>query len=150
MNLFFKLFGIVLIIAAATSLGFYKASCVCEEEKLLSRICHSLHSLREKIRLNYGEMSVIIPLCFSAEILNIKNGKVNINTKIPTIERQLISEYFSTAGMGDIESEVAKTDTYINLFEERLLEKRKKTKELCKLYRTVGFLCGLFLSIFMI
>ena len=87
---------------------------------------------------------------FSADILNIKNGKVDINTKVPTIERQLLSEYFSTAGMGDIESEVAKVDTYINLFEERLLEKRKKTKELCKLYRTVGFLCGLFLSIFMI
>ncbi|MBQ2237021.1 MAG: hypothetical protein II317_02810 [Clostridia bacterium] len=150
MNLFFKLFGIVLIIAAATSLGFYKSSCICEEEKLLSQICSSLHSLREKIRLNYGEMSVIIPLCFSAEILNIKNGKVNINTKIPTIERQLLSEYFSTAGMGDIISETEKADTYISAFEKRLYNKQIKTKELCKLYRTVGFLCGLFLSIFMI
>lgn len=150
MNLFFKLFGISLIIAAATSLGFYKASCVCEEEKLLSQICSSLHSLREKIRLNYGEMSVIVPLCFSNKILNIEKGEVNITAMVPFAERQILSDYFSTAGMGDIESEIAKADTYINLFEERLLEKRKKTKELCKLYRTVGFLCGLFLSIFMI
>lgn len=150
MNLFFKLFGISLIIVAATSLGFYKASCVCEEEKLLSQICSSLHSLREKIRLNYGEMNIIIPLCFSGEILNIKNSKVTINAKMPSSEKQILLEYFSTAGMGDIESETTKADTYISLFEERLLEKRKKTKELCKLYRTVGFLCGLFLSIFMI
>jgi len=150
MSITIKLSGIILLICSSTLIGFRFASKKCDYEKLLFSLLLSLKELKGKIRMKSGEIISLIPLCFDKSCVSVKGGKVFIGNALSNEDRNKLSELFSCLGMSDSESEGKKCDTYISFFEERYNFISNKNREECKLFRTLGFLSGVFLSIFLL
>ena len=150
MSVYLKLFGIVILILSSTLVGFSLASKKCDYEALLFSLLISLKEMKSKIRLKSGEITTLIPLCFDKSCVNIKSGKIVIGNCLSVEDKDKLLELFSSLGMSDCESESKKCDTYIEFFEERHRYISNKNREECKLFRTLGFLSGIFLSIFLL
>ncbi len=150
MTFYFKLFGICAIVCASTLFGFYKSGEKKTYEKRLFNLVISLRELKEKIRQNTGELSSLIPVCFESDSVKLCENKIIINSDFTDEDKSKLNEFFSNLGMSDIESESKKCDIYISLFEERYKYFLDKNRQECKLFRTLGFLFGVFLSIFLL
>ena len=150
MSFIFKFSGLILITLTGTLIGFSVASKKRDYEALLFAILLSLKELKQKIRIKSGELSTLIPLCFDKSCVSVKAGKFVISTVFSPEDKNKLTELFSSLGMADSESESKKCDTYIAFFEERYNYISNKNREECKLYRTLGFLSGVFLSIFLL
>lgn len=150
MSVYFKLFGVVILILSSTLTGFNLASKKRDYETLLFSVLISLKELKSKIRLKSGEITNLIPLCFDKALVSIKKGKFIVGNSLLPEDKDKLSELFSSLGMADCESETKKCDTYIDFFEERHRYIANKNREECKLFRVLGFLSGVFLSIFLL
>ncbi len=150
MSFALKFFGIIILICSSTFIGFSIASKKCDYENSLFSLLLSLKELKSKIRLRSGEIIALIPLCFDNSFVSVSDGKFVIGTALSLEDRDKLTELFNSLGMSDCESESKKCDTYIEFFEERHRLISNKNREECKLFRSLGFLSGVFLSIFLL
>lgn len=147
MELILKAVGLFLVLSVSTLTGFFKAHSLKERQTALSDICISLKELKERIRIERSDISYLLKTCFRDSV-NIEGGitKEGLNQK----DKELLCEYLNKAGMADAYSECERISVYITLFEERLASAAEESARLCKLYRSSGFLIGLFICIFII
>lgn len=150
MRAYFKLFGVIFLIISSTLIGFNLASKKRDYEISLFSILISLKDIKNKIRLKNGEITTLIPLCFDKAFVVVKDGKFIVSNSLLPEDRDKLTELFSSLGMSDCEGESKKCDNYIDFFEARYRYISNKNREECKLYKTLGFLSGVFLSIFLL
>ncbi|MBQ8649444.1 MAG: hypothetical protein IJ470_05190 [Clostridia bacterium] len=150
MELILKIIGIILILAVSTLAGFLKAYCLKERETALNEVCISLKELKERIRLERSKLDRLLKICFG-DCLCI-SGKEPIIKKdgLEDQDKELLYEYLSLAGMSDAAAECERLELYIHLFEEKCIKATEKRSRLSKLYRSSGFLIGLFICIFIV
>ena len=149
MDWLFKLAGLVLIFSASSLAGFLKSLRLKKRHSKLSEICRSLSELKEHIRLGAGETGDIVNRCFEKDTAVYTGRGAEINPAyLEKPDIALLREFFDNMGMADADAECGRTELYIRLFETRCGEAEKKCGELCRLYNTLGVLCGVFLCIF--
>lgn len=144
----FKLFGLLMIFSAASLSGFMKSMQLKQRYKKLCQICRSLGDLKERIRLNSGEISRLIAQCFGA-LAAAENGSFKVNEYgLEKEDIALINEFFHNIGMSDTAAECERAELYISLISKKCSEAEQKCKELCRLYNSIGILGGIFICIF--
>ena len=149
MEWLFKVLGLLMIFCASTLAGFLKSMHLRKRYKTLCEIYRSMSDLKERIRLGSGEIGRLIRLSFDGGTVDYSVGVFKINS--PWLESgdiTLLNDFLKDIGMSDAESECERTELYMNMLNKKCSEAEKKCGELCKLYSTLGILCGIFICIF--
>lgn len=148
MGWLFKLCGLLMIFSAAALSGFIKSMQLKQRHKKLHRINRALSDLKERIRLNSGEIGRLVSLCFGS-LATEKNGSFTVNeSALEKDDITIINEFFRDLGMSDTAAECERTELYILLISKKCTEAEKKCRELCRLYNSIGILGGIFICIF--
>ena len=96
-----------------------------------------------------GEIERLVYLCFEEDTASILEGKAIINTMyLEKADVEILEEFFRDLGMSDSDSEYERTGLYMSIILKISDEAEKKCGELCRLYSSLGILCGLFICIF--
>lgn len=149
MNRLFKILGLIMIFCASSLTGFLKSVRLRQRYAALCKIYRSMSELKERIRMSSGEIERLVALSFENKTLTLKNGRLKIQAfGLDDGDVLLLKDFFSNLGMSDIKAECERTELYMSLFEKRLEAAEKSCNELCKLYNTLGILCGGFICIF--
>lgn len=137
-----------MIFSAAALSGFMKSVQLKQRYKKLDRIYRALGDLKERIRLNSGEISRIVSESFGS-LAESKNVGFTINESgLNKEDIALINEFFHNIGMSDTAAECERTELYILLISKKRSEAEQNCKELCRLYNSIGILGGIFICIF--
>lgn len=145
----FKSLGLIIILSACSLAGFFKSFALKKRHKKLLEIYRSMSDLRERIRMGTGEIEGLVYLSFSADTVMLSRGKAVINTMyLEKADAELLEEFFKDLGMSDSESEYERIGLYMALTDKKCGEAERKCGELCRLYSSLGILCGLFICIF--
>lgn len=145
----FKILGVITVLSACSLAGFLKSFGLKKRHKKLLAIYRSMSDLRERIRLGGGEIERLVYLCFDEDTASILEGKAIINTMyLENSDAEIFEEFFRDLGMSNSESEYERIGLYMALILKKSDEAEKKCGELCRLYSSLGILCGLFICIF--
>ena len=108
-----------------------------------------MSDLKERIRVSSGEIGRLVGLSFQNDIASFNRGSFKINAAgLEKGDISLLEDFFGSLGMSDAESECERIYLYMSLVSKKCDEAEKKCGELCKLYDTLGILCGIFICIF--
>ena len=145
----FKISGVITVFTVCSMAGFLKSFGLKKRHKKLLAIYRSMSDLRERIRMGGGEIERLVYLCFEEDTASILEGKAIINTMyLKNADVEILEEFFRDLGMSDSDSEYERTGLYMSLILKISDEAEKKCGELCRLYSSLGILCGLFICIF--
>ena len=145
----FKILGVITVLSACSLAGFLKSFGLKKRHKKLLAIYRSMSDLRERIRMGGGEIERLVYLCFEEDTASISEGKAIINTMyLEKADAEILEEFFRDLGMSNSESEYERIGLYMALILKKSDEAEKKCGELCRLYSSLGILCGLFICIF--
>ena len=145
----FKILGVITVLSACSLAGFLKSFGLKKRHKKLLAIYRSMSDLRERIRMGGGEIERLVYLCFEEDTASILEGKAIINAMyLKNADVEILEEFFRDLGMSDSDSEYERTGLYMSLILKISDEAEKKCGELCRLYSSLGILCGLFICIF--
>lgn len=140
MKLLFKVLGFCLIILTTYTLGFLKSNTLNMRYKKLCCVKNALCDLKQRIRLNSGEIDKLISLSFK-EIPDIYSYLEKSDT-------QIIKDFFENIGMADTKAECERCELYITMIDTKIKEAEKNYGELNKLYKSCGFFGGVLICIF--
>lgn len=138
MRIWLKIFGLFSILLVCTAAGFMKAFSLKSRYENLVTVKNGILKLKERIRLHSGNKLWLLTQCFPASIT--LNGD----------DKKLFDEFTENFGKGDTREEIERSGAYASLFETKIKEAKKEADEQQRLYKTLGFLSGLFLCIFFI
>ena len=139
MTSLFKILGLLLILIVSTAVGFLKAFSLKERLNNLIEIKKGLFLLKERLRLHSGNKERLLHQCI---------GKTDNCLKGDDLA--LWNEFLLSFGLGDTETEFKRCESYITLFEIKISDAEKAFNEQQKLYKCLGFLCGVFICIFLL
>lgn len=149
MNRLFKILGLIMIFCVSSLTGFLKSVRLRQRYTALSEIYRSMSELKERIRMSSGEIERLVAVSFENETVILKNGRLKIQAEgLDNGDALLLRDFFSKLGMSDSKAECERTELYMNMLEKRRDDAEKSCNELCKLYNTLGILCGSFICIF--
>lgn len=147
--LLFKFAGLVILFTVSVSVGFLKSYNLRGRFQKLNYFHRGISALSMRIRSENGEIEQIIPLCFEGDNIVVQNGKINYNqTFLTASDKELLTDFFSNFGTRSREDEYERTCLFCKLIEKQCGFAESDCSKLCKLYGTVGILCGIFLCIF--
>lgn len=146
-----KAVGLIVVFSACTLAGFLKSVSISKRAKKLSNFYHSINALAEKIRIGSGEITYLVDTCFDKELCKTKDNKVIVDESyLVSDDIKLLCELFEGIGMGDSLSEYNRISSYSRLVEIQCEKARTDTEELCRLYKSLGALGGIFICIFLL
>ena len=142
MTTLFKVIGLILILSVCTAVGFLKAHSLKLRVTRLREIKSGLFTLKEKLRLHGGDKSRLLNDCF--------NSPPEGFGELENTDLSLWKEFLKDFGMSDTAAEYQRCESYIALFDAKITDAQKSFDEQKKLYKSLGFLGGLFLCIFLL
>ncbi len=147
--LLFKVCGMFLLFGVCTLWGFSKAAALKKRAEKLSLFHRNGAKLRELIRSRGGEITPLLQTTFSPDQLKFKENRICVNKDyLKEEDISLLEEFLGGIGMGDILGVCERISAYVNLIKQRSDEAEKDCEVLCRLYKSLGALIGLFICIF--
>ena len=140
MRLLFKLLGFALIVLTTTAIGFLKSYYLNMRYKKLCSLKNSLADLKQRIRLSYGEIDELLAVSFK--------DTPDLYSYLEKSDIEIIDNFLKNIGMSDTKAECERCELYISLLDAQIIKAQKNYNELNKLYKSVGFMGGLFICIF--
>lgn len=145
----FKGLGLALIFSVCSGAGFLKSRTLTLRAEALRDVAQSLYDLSQRIRLCSGELSELLPLCFKSIKINItESGFSATQGDLTSQDTDILNEFLRDVGMSDSSGEYNRAISYAALFESRYNRAKLDSDNLCKLYKSLGVLCGIFICIF--
>ncbi len=149
MTILVKLSGIFLIFITCTLAGFLKSASLKKRTEQLRLAAASVAELASRIRSDSGEIEGLIQRTFGSTIVSCERGKISVNkTVLGEGGTAILEELFCDMGMRDSLAEYERTLLYAELMQKQYKESSRACGELCRLYNSLGVLCGIFLCIF--
>ncbi len=150
MQILTKITGLALVLSVSTAIGFLRAAALKTREKRLFGLYLCMCDLKERIRLENDELRDVLKKSFNGQVSETDGGfKISANGILPEDEK-LINEYLSSAGMSDPDAEYERAQLYASLVKKQHFAAAANSAQLCKLYKTIGFMAGIFICIFLI
>ena len=138
----FKVLGLLSLVVSGTALGFYKSYLLFQRQKRLLEICNGLERLALLITSSVKDLDVLFKESFKGEKIDTF-GLLNS-------DKEILENLISSIGISNRKREYDNVILCKNLLEKQFLEAKEEYNSLSKLYRSLGFLGGLFLCIFLI
>ncbi len=146
-----KALGLLTVFSVCTSAGFIKSATISRRAKKLSDFYRSICSLAERIRVGSEEILRLIEICFDKSLCGISENKIIIDESyLSPDDIKLLYELFEGIGMGDSVSEYNRISSYGRLIKIQCERAGSDTAQLCKLYKSLGALGGIFICIFLL
>ena len=144
--LLFKIIGLSLLFLCCCAVGFLKAAALSKRTQRLSDFIKGITELAERIRSESTEIKRLFEICFEKSLIT---GKNEPNEEYLLKEDiALLKEFFGSIGMRDSVSEYERCCLYKGLLENRRCDAEKRSRELSRLYNTLGVLGGIFVVLF--
>lgn len=151
MQLTIKITGLLLVLSVSSAVGFMRAAAVKTREKRLFELYLCMCDLKERIRLENGELRDVLKKSFGDRVTETENGGFVISVNgILGEDEKIINGYLSSAGMSDPDAEYERAELYASLVKNLHSAAAADSAQLCNLYKTLGFMTGLFICIFLI
>ena len=151
MSLLFKTVGLLLIFSASVLWGFMKSEALKGEKRHIYMVTRSVETLGEYIRLGKGEACLLVNECFSKDYVDTADGVVTVKDSFLKTETvKILKDFFKDFGMQDSAAEYKRVCLYSEMLKKQYAEAEGKCREMCRLYSTLGVLCGVFLVIFLL
>lgn len=138
----FKVLGLLSLVVSGTALGFYKSYLLFQRQKQLLEICNGLERLALLITSSVKDLDVLFKESFKGE-------KIDTFGLLKS-DKEILENLISSIGISNRKREYNNVILCKNLLEKQFLEAKEEHNSLSKLYRSLGFLGGLFLCIFFI
>lgn len=139
-----------MILAATTSFGFLKSVSYKRRSEKLNSVCLSISQLAELVKTGGNELEYLIKNSFERDIIYYENGFQISNAYFKSQDIKLLTDFLDKIGMEGRESEYNRIKIYSLLFQKQLSEAQKEEEQSSKLCRSLGFLIGLSICIFLI
>ena len=140
--MFFKILGLLSLVFSGTALGFYKSYLLGLRQKRLLEICNGLDKLALLITSSVKDLDVLLRESF-------KGGNMDTFGLLNS-DKEILDNLISTLGISNRKREYDNVILCKKLLEKQFYEAKEDYNSLSKLYRSLGFLGGLFLCIFLI
>lgn len=147
----FKISGLLLILAVCSCLGLLKSENLKRQSSDLAEFIKSLSRLSELVRIGNYEIDELVNICFKKNLGFLQNGKFSITSSVLSdAQSRIINEFFEGFGFSDTEGEHNRTELYIKMLKNEQKEALERYSTLGSLYRSVGFMGGLIICIFLL
>lgn len=151
MNMLFKAIGLLTVFFSCALLGFAEARRLQMRKKRLVSLCRSFTELRERLCAGAAEREPLLALCFPSGEIETEGGDLRISAEnLKTQDIALINEFLRDFGMGDAATETERIGVYLSLLQAQYTEAERECRDHCRLYQSLGILCGAFLCIFLL
>ena len=148
---FLKVFGLFTVFGVSCIWGFFKSSLLKKRADKLTDFLKGMDFLSERIRIGTCEIKELLKISFKEDLIVYEESGFSIDADyLKNEDISLISEFLSEIGMGDINSECERIKTYKSIIELQYNTARNDCVNLCKLYKTLGVLIGVFICIFLL
>lgn len=145
-----KIIGLILVVAAFTGVGFFRAEALRYRHLRLREICLFIEETADRIRTG-EELYHIIDLCGQKAGIFVEDYHTRIDRKGLTAEDIRLAEgFFSELGMGDTESQLKRCEVYLQMLRKNEAEACVEAHTKTSLYGKLGFFAGLFAAIILI
>ena len=146
-----KVLGLFTIFGVSSIWGFLKSSFLKKRADKLIDFLKGLDFLSERIRIGACEIEELLKISFKEDLIVYKESGFSIDADyLKNEDISLISEFLSEIGMGDINSECERIKSYKTIIELQYSTAQNDCLNLCKLYKTLGVLIGVFICIFLL
>ena len=147
----FKLLGLSIILLVCSGFGILKSESLKQQSSDLAEFIKAFSQLSELIRIGNYEIDELVYICFKNNLGFLRNSEFIINcSSLSETQNKLIKEFFCGFGFSDTEGEHSRTVLYINQLKTEHEEALKRYATLGSLYRSVGFMGGLIICIFLL
>ena len=145
-----KFFGILTIIAVSTLYGLRASTNLKLRRKRLGLYLRLIGEIEDKIRLRKG-LDEIFSEGLAVELIQYENFSATFKKEgLKQSDIDILNEFFSLLGLGDIKSQTELCKTYLGLLGKKEKEAEAETSQKAKLYSLLGFSFGLFVAIMLI
>ena len=143
-----KLIGLLIVFFVPTVYGFLKSYVVAKRSEKLKKYIMSLGELSGCIKIENIAKSRLFKRYFSRELIN---EDLSLNTDFLKEEDiNVLNEFLLNFGKRDKNFEYERTKSYISRLNQNCDKANEEKEKLCKLYSSLGVLCGLSVCIFLI
>ena len=145
-----KFFGILTIIAVSTLYGLRASTNLKLRRKRLGLYLRLIGEIEDKIRLIKG-LDEIFSEGLAVELIQYENFSATFKKEgLKQSDIDILNEFFSLLGLGDIKSQTELCKTYLGLLGKKEKEAEAETSQKAKLYSLLGFSFGHFVAILLI
>lgn len=145
----FKVCGMILLLGVCSAAGFLKSYSAKKRAEKLCGIARSLSDLAERLNISEDEIIPLLKQSFYDGLLIFDGDGVSLNeNNLYPEDISILKEFLSELGLKDSESEYRRICGYARIIAERGKAAGEENESLCRLYKSCGFLSGLFLCIF--
>ena len=147
----FKIIGLLFLLTACTSFGFFKSYRLSLRSKRLNEICIALQKLQQLICSSTQDLNKLLEFSFGKNFIGFENEKPIFNTEgLLKEDMEFLYKLFKEIGISQRETEYKRIAVFETIFKNQLNDANENTKRLSKLYNSLGFLGGLSICIFLI
>jgi len=144
-----KVSGMLIIIITCSIAGLIKASTTQKRAEKLEKFALCTSALAERIHITEGELDFLLRQSFPEELIQVTEDKITLELSfLQDNDISVLEEFISGLGLGDPEGEYKRITAYSKIIKEHSNEAKASALSLCRMYKSCGFLVGLFLCIF--
>lgn len=150
--LWFKFFGIFLIVAVCSAFGFLKSLSLKKRCKKISAFCEGLNTLYECIEQGGCDCDTAVKNSFSkCEFLHCKDGSfICLDNDLKSDDKAMIDDFFSALGLSVKKAECDRINVFKLKMKSVLKECENDISQKSKIYQTFGICIGLVMGILLI
>lgn len=140
--MFLKFLGLLSLVISATAMGFYKSYLLGLRKRKLLDICNGLDKLARLIVSSVKDLDILLKECF-------KGGEIDTFGLLNS-DKEILENLIFTIGISNRKREYDNVILCKKLLEKQYADAKEEYESLSKLYRSLGFLGGVFVCIFLI
>ena len=145
-----KLIGILMLVSVSTLYGLRASANLKIRKNKLGQYIKLIGEIEDKIRQKKG-LYEIFSSEFAVRLTKYENFSVRFQRDgLNDSDTEILKEFFSLVGFGDIKSQIELCRTYGELLGKKEKEAEHETAQKAKLYSLLGLFCGLFVAVLLI
>ena len=149
--LILKVSGLLTIFAVCCLFGFLKSSALNKRAVKLLDFLKGMDFLGERIKMGTSEITELLKISFKEDLISYEGSEFFADGDyLKNEDISPINEFLSKLGMGDTDSEYERIKAYKAIIELQHKAAETDCLNLCKLYKTLGVLTGVFICIFLL
>lgn len=147
----FKTLGLLIIFSVCSGIGILKSENLRKQSCDLTEFIKSFSQLSELVRIGNYEIDELSSICFNKSLGFFEKHEFIINcSSLTETQNKIIKEFFEGFGFSDAKGEYNRAELYINMLKSEQKQSLSKYSAVGSLYRSVGFMSGLIICIFLL